>query len=125
MITLFEQVDYLGPSANPFIEAITSALPTPNGYSRITLNYEKFLLDENGYPVRRYPRKYSMYDMEEDIQALLKGQPLPEPSAKYQRMWREAKREAVKSEYAFRFNYNYYDAPNSMYKYNPDNDIAK
>lgn len=118
-------MDLLGPSANPFIESMTKALPTPNGYSRITLNYEKFLLDENGLPVRRYPRKYSAYDIEEDIKALIKGEPLPEPNQKFLRMWREAKREAVKSEYAFRFNYNYYDAPNSMYKYNPNNDVVE
>ena len=36
--------------------------------------------------------------------------------------WREAKREAVKSEYAFRYNYNYYTSPDSMYKYNPAKD---
>lgn len=80
------------------------------------------LLLLQGNPVRRYPRKYSAYDMEADIVALINDQPLPEESAQYQKAWREAKREAIKSEYAFRYNYNYYTAPDSMYKYNPNND---
>ncbi len=115
-------MDFLGPSANPAIAAWTKALPTPNGYDRVTLNYEKILLNSNGQPVRRYPRKYTAYDMEADIQAVLRGEPLPAETSKFQKVWREAKREAIKSEYAFRFNYNYYDSPDSIYKYNPRND---
>jgi hypothetical protein len=57
-----------------------------------------------------------------DIEALLAGKPLPEESPAFQKAWREAKREATKSEYSFRYNYNYYTAPDSMYKYNPDKD---
>lgn len=75
--------------------------------------------------LRRYPRKFSAYDFEDDIKAVLAGQPLPPESAKFQKAWREAKREVVKSEYAFRYNYNYYTAPESMYKYNPLNDQVK
>ena len=54
---VFDKVDVLGPSANPFYTYLTNNLATPNGYTRITLNYEKFLLDSSGNPVRRYPRK--------------------------------------------------------------------
>jgi hypothetical protein len=61
--------------------------------------------------------------MEDDIKALLNNQPLPEESVQFKKYWREAKREAIKSEYAFRYNYNYYTSPDSMYKYNPRNDI--
>ena len=161
-------MDLLGPSAHPLFNALTQTLPTPNGYGRITLNYEKFLLDSTGKPVRRYPRKFSVYvdgelcthrgmcrrnalrpgggyntfstldmysyvyclklttlipprstyatastpstphqhqhpinryDMEADIKALLNDEPLPEPTEAYLKAWREAKREAVKSEY--------------------------
>lgn len=60
--------------------------------------------------------------MEQDILALLNDQPLPEESPQFLKAWREAKREAIKSEYSFRYNYNYYTAPESMYKYNPTND---
>jgi glutathione peroxidase len=120
--SVFDKIDLLGPSAHPLYRALTKTLPTPNGYERITLNYEKFLLDADGNPVRRYPRKFSAYDMEPDITALLKGEPLPEESEMFKKAWREAKREAVKSEYAFRYNYNYYTAPDSMYKYDTSKD---
>jgi hypothetical protein len=33
-----------------------------------------------GNPVRRYPRKYTAYDMEADIVAVMKGEPLPAES---------------------------------------------
>lgn len=75
--------------------------------------------------MRRYPRKFSAYDMIPDIDAVIAGDPLPEESPKFQKAWREAKREAIKSEYAFRYNYNYYNAPESMYRYNPLNDEQK
>ena len=45
---VFDKVDLLGPSAHPLYSALTKTLLTPNGYGRITLNYEKFLLDAKG-----------------------------------------------------------------------------
>ena len=45
---VFDKIDLLGPSAHPLYAEITKYLPTPNGYGRITMNYEKFLLDANG-----------------------------------------------------------------------------
>jgi glutathione peroxidase len=122
---VFDKIDLLGPSAHPLYKALTDYLSTPNGYRRITLNYEKFLLDSTGTPVRRYPRKYSAYDMEKDIVALLNDQPLPEETPEFQKAWKQAKREVVKSEYAFRYNYNYYTAPESMYKYDEKKDEIK
>lgn len=119
---VFDKIDILGPSQHPLYKALTRALPTPNGYSQITLNYEKFLLDSTGRPVRRYPRKLTAYDMEADIQALLRDEPLPPESPLFAKAWREAKREVIKGEYSFRYNYNYYTAPESMYKYDPKKD---
>jgi glutathione peroxidase-family protein len=52
-------VDILGPSATPFYSALTKQLSTPNGYGRITLNYEKFLLDSEG--IIKMPRVITMY----------------------------------------------------------------
>lgn len=119
---VFDKIDLLGPSQHPLYKALTRALPTPNGYSQITLNYEKFLLDSTGRPVRRYPRKLTAYDMEADIIALLHDQPLPPETPLFAKAWREAKREVIKGEYSFRYNYNYYTAPESMYKYDPKKD---
>ena len=45
---VFDKVDLLGPSAHPLYSALTKSLITPNGYGRITLNYEKFLLNSSG-----------------------------------------------------------------------------
>lgn len=39
---------------------LTKALPNPNGRAVISLNFEKFLLDASGRPLRRYPRKYTV-----------------------------------------------------------------
>jgi hypothetical protein len=74
--------------------------------------------------VRRYPRKFSAYDMEADIKAVMNGQEVAEESPAFKKAWREAKREATKSEYSFRYNYNYYTAPDSMYQYKPQQDAA-
>ena len=45
--------------------------------------------------------------MEADIEAVLAGRPLPPPSPALAKAWEDAKREAVKSEYAFKPGYNY------------------
>jgi len=60
--------------------------------------------------------------MEPDIIAVLNGEPLPKESPAFIKAWREAKRESVKGEYSFRYNYNYYDSPDSMYKYDEAKD---
>ena len=61
--------------------------------------------------------------MEPDILALIQGKELPPETAAFRKAWREAKQEEKKSEYAFRYNYNYYNSPDSIYKYNPANDV--
>ena len=93
-----------------------------NDTHNINFDFLSYFTFYKGVPVRRYPRKFTAYDMEDDILALLNDQPLPAESPAFQKAWREAKREALKSEYSFRYNYNYYTAPDSMYKYNPDKD---
>ena len=86
-------------------------------------SYDPYILYiYSGNPIRRYPRKFTAYDMEQDIKALVEGKELPPESPAFQKAWREAKREVEKSEYSFRYNYNYYTAPDSMYKYNPEKD---
>jgi hypothetical protein len=60
--------------------------------------------------------------MESDIISVLKGEPLPPETTQFAKAWREAKREVEKGEYSFRYNYNYYTAPDSMYKYDPKKD---
>ncbi len=110
------KVDILGATAHPLFAYLTGSkgLTNPNGRAAISLNFEKFLLDSTGAVVRRYPRKYSGYQVEKDVEALLAGAPLPPPSPDFKAAWIDADRESVKSEYAFRVGYNLYkqDRPN-------------
>lgn len=105
---VFDKVDVVGPTQHPLFNYLASKA-NPNGRRSITLNFEKFLLDDSGAIVRRYPRKYSGYQMEKDVAALLRGDPLPPESEAFLAAWEAAAREAIKSEYAFRSNYNVYN----------------
>jgi len=105
---VFDKTDLLGGNALPLYTWMTQALANPWGVNRLVFNYEKFLVDANGQPLRRYPRKYPVQLMDADVQAVLEGLPLPPVSASYTRIWEESKREAIKSEYAFKPGLNYY-----------------
>eukprot|EP00640_Fibrocapsa_japonica_P002827 CAMPEP_0113945008 /NCGR_PEP_ID=MMETSP1339-20121228/38428_1 /TAXON_ID=94617 /ORGANISM="Fibrocapsa japonica" /LENGTH=269 /DNA_ID=CAMNT_0000950395 /DNA_START=180 /DNA_END=989 /DNA_ORIENTATION=+ /assembly_acc=CAM_ASM_000762 len=107
--TVMDKIDIVGTSAHPIYKFLCSSLPNPYGVKRITLNYEKFLLNADGVPVRRYPRKMELADYEKDVQAVLKGEQLPDESLAFRKAWVAAKKEAAMSEYAFRKNLNYYD----------------
>ena len=72
------------------------------------LDYEKFLVDGAGRPLRRYPRKYLPQAMDADIKAALAGEELPPPPTALVQAWEDAKREAIKSEYSFKPGLNYY-----------------
>ncbi|GAB5033669.1 glutathione peroxidase [Nannochloropsis oceanica] len=106
---IFDKIDVVGKRADPFYKYLCKTLKNPNKIARITLNFEKFLLDANGRPIRRYPRKYTAYDMEEDVKAAVAGLPLPPPSPKLIKAWRDAYVEAERSEYAFKKGLNYYE----------------
>ena len=105
---VFDKSDLLGSNSLPFYSWLTRSLANPWGVNRLVFNYEKFLLDADGVPLRRYPRKYPVGFMEEDLKAVLEGQPLPPPNRAYFQCWEDAKREATKSEYAFKPGLNYY-----------------
>ena len=84
--------------------------PSPCAVSRVrrlVLDYEKFLIDASGQPLRRYPRKYPVELMEADVAAALAGEPLPPVTGTLAKAWEDAKREATKSEYAFKPGLNY------------------
>ena len=105
---VFDKADLLGTNQQPLYKWLTETQPNPWGVNRIVFNYEKFLLDANGQPLRRYPRRFPIALMAPDVEAVLAGQPLPEPSARLVKAWEDAKREAIKSEYAFKPGLNYY-----------------
>lgn len=105
---VFDKVDLLGKTAHPLYQYLMSNLRNPNGRAAVSLNFEKFLLDATGKPVRRYPRKYDGYQIEKDVDALINGEPLPDESDEFVTAWKDAERESIKSEYAFRVGYNLY-----------------
>lgn len=110
---VFDKIDIVGPTQHPLFNYLASK-SNPNGRRSITLNFEKFLLDDSGAIVRRYPRKYSGYQMEKDVAALLRGDSLPPESDAFLAAWEAAAREAIKSEYAFRSNYNVYNQDRAL-----------
>ena len=85
---VFDKVDILGATAHPLYKYMMGSLRNPNGRAAVSLNFEKFLLDESGRPVRRYPRKYTGYQMERDVEALLAGAPLPAESDEFLVAWK-------------------------------------
>lgn len=119
---LLDKVNVEPPNQHPLYNYLVNALPTPGGGARIGLNYEKILLDSEGRPLRRYPRKYAAASFADDVKALLdvegdrpdagaQAKALPPASAEWKQAWTDASSEARRSEYAFRpsgINRSYY-----------------
>jgi len=87
---LFERADVNGKNELPLFTYLKSQLPLPKGgdgeqlmgdpkfiiwdpvkRSDISWNFEKFLIDRNGKPVKRYSRRYPTLDIAKDIEKLL------------------------------------------------------
>eukprot|EP00288_Rhodomonas_lens_P016395 CAMPEP_0177709912 /NCGR_PEP_ID=MMETSP0484_2-20121128/11054_1 /TAXON_ID=354590 /ORGANISM="Rhodomonas lens, Strain RHODO" /LENGTH=356 /DNA_ID=CAMNT_0019221557 /DNA_START=42 /DNA_END=1112 /DNA_ORIENTATION=+ len=108
-VVVTDKTDIVGKFAHPLYKYLTYLQPNPNNVSRITLNYEKFLLDANGKVLRRYPRLWPADRMARDVAAVLAGQPLPAEDPRWLFAWKEADKEVTRSIYSFRKHYNYYD----------------
>lgn len=107
---LTDKINLLGTGAHPFMRWIQNNCRTPAGLGKIQGNFEKFLVDgQTGKPLRRYPRKYNPYDISNDIEALLKGSPLPPPIADYYEEWRGAAYDAERDTYRFQKGLNVFD----------------
>ncbi|KAJ1454456.1 thioredoxin-like protein [Pelagophyceae sp. CCMP2097] len=106
---VFDKIDIVGKTTHPLYRRLTTELANPYGVKRITVNFEKFLLDAEGKPLRRYPRTLYAYDFEEDVIAALASQELPPPDENYRAAWLASSKEVKAGEYAFRSNYNVYD----------------
>ena len=105
---VFDKVDVVGSTRHPLYSYLAT-YPDPNGVGRLSLNFEKFLLDKDGRILRRYPRKFTAFDFEADINSAVSGEPLPAPSAQFKDAWVKAASDAKKGEYSFRGNYNVWD----------------
>jgi hypothetical protein len=62
-----------------------------------------------GLPLRRYPRKYVPYDIQDDIIALMAGKPLPSAGSNYLEEWRVAAHDAERDTYRFQKGLNVFD----------------
>merc|ERR1719353_2604151 len=79
---LVDKIDVVGSTRHPLYSYLAT-YPDPNGVGRLSLNFEKFLLDKDGRILRRYPRKFTAFDFEADINAATSGEQLPAPSAQF------------------------------------------
>ena len=108
--TITDKVNLLGTGAHPFWRWIEGSCRPPSGIGRIQGNFEKFLVDgRTGLPVRRYPRKYQPFDITNDIDAVMKGKPLPPAGANWKEEWRTSDKEAERDTYRFQKGLNVYD----------------
>lgn len=64
---MFDKIDVNGSNTHPLYLYLKHVLP-----GKITWNFNKFLLDKNGIPVKRYESKTLPIDLESDIEELLK-----------------------------------------------------
>jgi len=70
---LFAKVRVNGADAHPFWKFLKSSLKGTFGQS-IKWNFTKFLVDQNGIPVKRYGTPTNPFDIRKDIEALLQGE---------------------------------------------------
>eukprot|EP00816_Leptocylindrus_hargravesii_P006874 CAMPEP_0196816540 /NCGR_PEP_ID=MMETSP1362-20130617/55918_1 /TAXON_ID=163516 /ORGANISM="Leptocylindrus danicus, Strain CCMP1856" /LENGTH=327 /DNA_ID=CAMNT_0042193923 /DNA_START=120 /DNA_END=1103 /DNA_ORIENTATION=- len=107
---LTDKMNLLGTGAHPLMRWIEGTCRTPAGLGKIQGNFEKFLVDgSTGKAIRRYPRKYSPYDMQDDIKAIIDGKPLPPAGSNYLEEWRAAAEDAKQDTYRFQKGLNVFD----------------
>uniref|UniRef100_A0A7S1ZVN5 Glutathione peroxidase n=2 Tax=Trieres chinensis TaxID=1514140 RepID=A0A7S1ZVN5_TRICV len=105
-----DKVQLLGTGSHPLWRWIQGKARTPAGLGRVEGNFEKFLVDaRTGLPVRRYPRKYSPYEMREDVEAVVKGRALPPVTPEWKEGWRQATKDAEADTYRFQKGLNVFD----------------
>lgn len=93
---LFSGIEVNGANSHPFFKFLRMSLPTPSddnggqgadelfsmgvpvqgGWSPVSRtdiawNFEKFLINQDGVPVKRYSRRFKTVDIAEDIAALI------------------------------------------------------
>ena len=68
---LFDKIEVNGDETNPLYRYLKEALPL-DGKNDIRWNFEKFLIDKNGKPVKRFAPRTKPADLEIEIEELLK-----------------------------------------------------
>lgn len=68
---LFQKIEVNGSNAHPLYQYLVKAAPGIFGTEAIKWNFTKFLIDQHGKVLKRYPSTKKPEDLEKDIQALL------------------------------------------------------
>lgn len=68
---MFSKIDVNGPGAHPLYVWLQKSLPADANTSGIQWNFEKFLVDRLGKPVKRFEPNISPLSMVQDIERLL------------------------------------------------------
>ena len=69
---LFEKIEVNGDNANPLYKFLKLKVPLETDKNDIRWNFEKFLIDRNGNPVKRFSPKTKPAELAADIELLLK-----------------------------------------------------
>jgi len=76
---LFDKVDVNGKNADPLYKFLTNSISETAlmiTYNRILWNFAKFLVDKDGFPVKRYGSKTPPLSFDQDITDLINGKKL-------------------------------------------------
>lgn len=68
---LFEKIEVNGDKTHPLYKFLKKTLPLEGKKNDIRWNFEKFLIDVDGKPVKRYAPKTKPSELESDIEQLL------------------------------------------------------
>ena len=69
---LFEKIEVNGENANPLYKFLKLQLPLETEKNEIRWNFEKFLIDRDGKPVKRFSPKTKPAELVSEIELLLK-----------------------------------------------------
>uniref|UniRef100_A0A0G4I948 Uncharacterized protein n=1 Tax=Chromera velia CCMP2878 TaxID=1169474 RepID=A0A0G4I948_9ALVE len=108
---VLDKEDVNGPQASDLWRFLGESLQNPIAKTKsefVSLNYEKFLLDGQGRPLRRYPRKWKPIKMLKEVKNLAKGEKLPPVDPDFKLAWLNANKERMADLYSFRLGINWY-----------------
>jgi glutathione peroxidase len=69
---MFEKTEVNGDNTHPLFAYLKNYLPLEGDNNNIRWNFEKFLIDRNGVPIKRYEPQTKPSDLEQDVVALIR-----------------------------------------------------
>jgi len=109
-VFVLDKADLVGSSACPLFRYLGDSLPNPLARydgEYVSLNCEKFLLDGDGRPVRRYPRKWKPAQMLDEVTSLCKESKVLPPPSEYEKAWLSADNERSFNLFSFQKGVNW------------------